>query len=221
MDERLLAVVDIETTGFKPLGKNGEYCGITEITGLLYTQEGYYAWAIKNTLTRPSGDEMIPKEIEKLTGITWDMVKYKPKDTNVVSDFVRDCEERIEEFPIIVAHNASFEKEWLEWYNYKFKDYDYIDTMALTMYHKDGSFKKKYVKNHHKLQQACELFNIKYEPDKAHRAEYDVIKTAEVVKNFIRLYGVDKCLKISYAYMNNKPIKKLNVKEQESWDLFG
>ncbi len=214
-----LIVVDLETTGFSPESKKGNRAGLTEITALMYDEHGNFIQPIANSLCRPSGPQYIPKVIEDLTKISWDMVAHMHPDTYIIREMMTNSLKYGGEVPILVAHNAKFEKLWLKYYDNRFGGFRYIDTMAMTMFHKDGNFENNFTKNHHKLQQACKMFGIDYDPNDAHRAEYDVVKTALVVKEFIRIYGLKVCLEVSEAYMNGKSYgKPKQMTMEEVWE---
>lgn len=89
-----LAFVDIETTGGP-----AQCASITEIAVIQADEAGVREWS---TLVRP--DSRIPEHIERLTGISNDMVASAPRFEEVANDLFDQLEGRI-----FVAHNARFD----------------------------------------------------------------------------------------------------------------
>lgn len=190
-------VMDIETTGLKPIGG-----GITEITALMYDENFEFERTVKNNLTNPL--MKIPKFITDITNINDEMCKYKK---NFKFELLNTMKE-IKSFDmIIVAHNAQFEKNWIDHFvPHGIEERRFICTRALWLVFKDGNtFENNFKRNYSKLKQVCNHFNVEYDEKKAHRAEYDVLQTAKVAKHLINHFGVKKSLEISKAYINNKP----------------
>lgn len=89
-----LAFVDIETTGGP-----AQCASITEIAVVQADEAGVREWS---TLVRP--DTRIPRHIERLTGITNDMVASAPRFKDVADALFDQLDGRI-----FVAHNARFD----------------------------------------------------------------------------------------------------------------
>lgn len=188
--ERSFIVVDIETTGFSP--KTG---GITEITALSYDMKFDHVQPVVNSLFNPLYP--IPKNIMVMTGITNKMVKYMFPFTEGITQLV----EGLHEDDILVAHNAGFEKRWFAHHSEVLSQQPYICTQALWLYFKDGNFSGRFIKNNSKLKNVCEALNIGYNETDAHRAEYDVLKTAKVAEYLIKEIGLETALTVSKEFM--------------------
>lgn len=190
-----LIVIDFETTGL-----DERSCGITEIVGIEYTRNMNYVRPVINSLFHPVSK--IPKVVEDLTGITNEMVKYMVSYVEGINQLAEIAKK---EEIILIAHNAEFEKKFLVYNHNIFKDVKFICTRGLYLAYKDGNnWENKFKRNYSKLKQVCENFNITYDETKAHRAEYDVLKTSEVAKKLIDYFGIEKALEISKATIENK-----------------
>ena len=161
LKEKSFVVVDIETTGIK------YYLGdkITEI-GAFKIVDG----KITESFTTLIDPEMpISEEITKLTGIDGEMVKGKPKFSEVLPDFYKFCYGSV-----FVAHNIDFDYKFIK-YMAKDTGYDFknegLDTLALS---------QKLVKGlkNYKLNTICEHFGIKF---LHHRAMSDAYATAKLL----------------------------------------
>ena len=111
---------DIETTGLSPLKDK-----ITEI-GAVKVVDG----EITDTFSTFANPEMpIPQKITQLTGITDEMVKDAPSQSEAVSAFLEFAGDNI-----LVAHNASFDTSFIRRACLNMdREYDYtsIDTVAI------------------------------------------------------------------------------------------
>ncbi len=90
---------DLETTGFLP--------GVDQITeiGAVKFEDGE-AVALFSTLVNPRKE--IPEQVQKITGITNEMVTNKPVIEDLLNSFAEFCED-----DLIVAHNAPFDLQFL------------------------------------------------------------------------------------------------------------
>lgn len=98
--DAVFTVIDLETTGL-----NAKKNAITEVTAIQFKngqEVGKYS-----TLVKPT--EVIPEELELLTGITNEMVKSAPALIMVLSELAGF----LGEAPIIVGHNVSFDLGFL------------------------------------------------------------------------------------------------------------
>ncbi len=168
ISEALLTVFDLETTGLQPRRN-----AITELTAIQYvdlTEADRYS-----TLVNPT--EAIPEEITAITGITQAMVANAPPPVVVLSEFSR----LIGETPLLVGHNVSFdvnfvrvklEEVGLEAFIPRIDPARALCTKVLAQKLIPGlpSYAGVAVANH---------FGI-VNPN-AHRAEYDVKMTAEII----------------------------------------
>ena len=154
-------VLDIETTGFSP-----EYDEIIEVS-MLRVHNGEISDTF-STLIKPSGE--INEYIEKLTGITNEMVSSSPSIENIIPDikaFLAD--------DIVVGHNVSFDVNFL--YE-KFQQIleepfsnDYLDTCRLSRHIMPDL-------PHHRLRDLVEALQISV--DGFHRALADCYTTLSV-----------------------------------------
>lgn len=165
IENNTIVVVDLETSG---LDKNRDY--IIEV-GAVKIENGeinerYYSLA--NTPQM----QLLPEEIERLTGITFEQLKTAPFVGEVLKglfEFSRSC--------IIVAHNLPFDfaflRNWGFWCGVPFDEFKdkVIDTVALAK-----QILGDKVKNY-KLSTLAEYFNIEFNH---HRALDDAEATAKI-----------------------------------------
>ncbi|MDD2627624.1 MAG: PolC-type DNA polymerase III [Clostridia bacterium] len=153
-------VFDIETTGFVA-GTDK----ITEIAGVKIKN----GKIIDEFSTFVNPERPIPKEVQKLTNITKEMVKDAETIETVLPRFNKFCEGSI-----LVAHNAKFDMSFINYFSnkYKLKAPKYtIDTLSIAR-ELFESYKN------HKLGTIAENLNIELED--AHRAINDAKATAEI-----------------------------------------
>jgi DNA polymerase-3 subunit epsilon len=126
-----------------------------------------------HTLINP--ERHIPSGIERLTGITNEMVADAPTIYEVMPDFRNFLAEEV-----IVGHNVSFDFRFLNWYHYKcFEKYlqnETICTMKLSRQYLSHLPNKK-------LSTVCEHFGIVNE--QAHRARSDTLATLKVFQKYL------------------------------------
>jgi DNA polymerase III subunit alpha, Gram-positive type len=101
IDEATYVVFDLETTGLNPWKE-----GLLEI-GAVKIQNGVVLDEF-SSLINPGRE--IPPEIQKLTGITPEMVKDQPSPREVLQSFL----DFLGEAPVLVAHNAQFDVNFLK-----------------------------------------------------------------------------------------------------------
>ena len=153
-------VFDIETTGFVA-GTDK----ITEIAGVKI-QDGRI---IDKFSTFVNPERPIPKEVQKLTNITNEMVKDAETIETVLPKFNEFCDGSI-----VVAHNAKFDMSFINYFSnkYKLKAPKYtIDTLSIAR-----ELFESY--QNHKLGTIAE--NLKIELGDAHRAINDARATAKI-----------------------------------------
>jgi DNA polymerase III, alpha chain, Gram-positive type len=114
-------VLDIETTGFNPQKENLLEIGAVKYRNGVKIEEF-------STLIRPGKE--ISEEIQKLTGITPEMVADAPLPEDVLQRFKEFCAGAV-----LVAHNARFDigfitAKWLQLFGEK-SDPVYLDTLGL------------------------------------------------------------------------------------------
>ena len=119
----------------------------------------------------------IPEKITELTCITDDMVKGKDDEETVTKKFL----EWIEDLPV-VAHNAKFDISFIEMaikkYNLpEFKN-TVIDTLELSRAIDQGFAR-------HSLSALVKRYNVPWDEDAHHRADYDAEGTARIFSKMI------------------------------------
>lgn len=112
----------------------------------------------------------LSEEIVSITGITNEMVSGKPNEEDTVKDFIS----WIGDLPV-VAHNAKFDMSFI---NMAYLKYDLgrfnntvIDTLGLSRYLESNE-------RYHNLATLVIRYNIPWDEDKHHRANYDAEGTA-------------------------------------------
>lgn len=146
-------VLDLETTGLNPA------------TDLIIE---YAAVKVRNNQVVDTFQSLcdpgflIPPQIEMITGITTEMVRFSPNPRKVLPDFLDFVGE-----DIIVGHNVLFDVRFIAASNGEFKN-TYIDTMKL--------FRKLHPNlSHHRLSDMVDFYNQQNE--NAHRALSDCFAT--------------------------------------------
>lgn len=122
INDSVYVVFDLETTGFNPWKED-----LLEI-GAVKIQNGEITEEFKSFL-KPGGS--IPAEIQKLTGITPEMVRDAPEPADVLRSFLDFCGGSV-----LVAHNARFDVDFLkakcqQFFNQKL-NLVYLDTLTLS-----------------------------------------------------------------------------------------
>jgi DNA polymerase-3 subunit alpha (Gram-positive type) len=114
-------VLDLETTGFSPIGDD-----IIEV-GAVRFQNGVIGESFQRFI-KPS--KAIPPEVQKLTGISPDMVEHAPSPADVLEEFFAFIGDAI-----IVAHNATFDFSFLRYHRMKHLGQEFtnpvLDTLIL------------------------------------------------------------------------------------------
>ena len=112
----------------------------------------------------------LSEEIISITGITNEMVSGKPNEEETVKDFIK----WVGNLPV-VAHNAKFDMSFI---NMAYLKYDLgrfnntvIDTLGLSRYLESNE-------RYHNLATLVIRYNIPWDEDKHHRANYDAEGTA-------------------------------------------
>ena len=163
-------VFDFETTGFNAGGGDS----IIEIGAVL----------IKNGEIIDRFDELVnpgrplPAKITEITNITDEMLKDKDNEENAVKRFI----EFFKDYPM-VAHNAKFDCSFLEM---AYKKYNLgtftncvIDTLELSRT-LDSGFAR------HNLTALVKRYNVEWDEDAHHRADYDAEGTAKVLDKMVK-----------------------------------
>jgi len=169
--------LDLETSGFEP--SQGNF--ITEIALILICGKKLDIIGEAESFVSPYGGEVIDQKALDATGISRAQINGGESYKEIVKDMIDVAKElKIGKYnkPILVAHNAKFERKFLEHLflmaNRNIWDYfehDMYDTMKMSR-DKFGSEKS------HTLSSLCERFDIVN--DSAHRAMADTKVTAQV-----------------------------------------
>lgn len=168
--ENTYIVFDFETTGFNAGGGDQ----IIEV-GAVKLHNGKIIDTFSELINpgRP-----LPAKITEVTNITDEMLKGKPTEEEVIKRFI----EWIKDYPM-VAHNAKFDVSFLEMayqkYNLGTFKNTVIDTLELsrTM---DNSF------NRHSLSALVKRYDVPFDEESHHRADYDAEATALVYHKMMK-----------------------------------
>lgn len=170
LHEETYIVFDLETTGLKP----NEGDSIIEIGAV----------KISNGKIIDRFDELIDPEkpldpkITEITSITNEMLKGKPNEKDTVIKFIKWCQD----LPL-VAHNARFDLSFLEMaylkYNLGRLTNTVIDTLGLSRYLESHE-------RYHNLATLVKRYDIEWDEDKHHRADYDSEGTALIFYKMLK-----------------------------------
>ena len=179
-------VFDLETTGLYP--NSGDI--MIEI-GAVKISNGNIVDRF-DKLINPGKD--LNEEIIKITGIDNEMLKGKRSEEEVLKDFM----EWVGNIPM-VAHNAKFDISFVDMayskYNLGTLKNTVIDTLGLSRYLES---KERY----HNLATLVKRYDIPWNEDKHHRADYDSEGTALIFLKMLQKLELNnfKCLKDLYKY---------------------
>lgn len=187
-------VFDLETTGLSAEEENE----IIEI-GAVKVKNGEVIDTF-DELIKPT--ILIPSNITDITGITNEMVDGKRTEEEVIKSFLNWASDTI-----LVAHNANFDLSFIKMgmlkYNLGKLNYDALDTLGISR------FLTPYEK-YHNLTCLMKRYDIKWDEDKHHRADYDSMGTSKVLYKMIdKLYEkniktLDDIKKIPKIVLNKK-----------------
>ena len=170
LSEETYIVFDLETTGLK----SNEGDSIIEI-GAVKMENGKIVDRFDELID--PGKKLDPKIIE-ITNITDEMVKGKPSEKDMIIKFMDWCGN----YPL-VAHNAHFDLSFLEMAYLKYDlgriKNTIIDTLGLSRYLESH---EKY----HNLATLVKRYNIEWDEDKHHRADYDSEGTALIFYKMLK-----------------------------------
>ena len=173
-------VFDLETTGFSSVKNN-----IIEI-GAVKIENGSIVGRY-STFVNPN--EPIPFRIEKLTGISDDMVMKAPMIQEILPEFLEFCQGSV-----LVAHNASFDMGFLMENARRLsleREFTYLDTVGIARFLLPNQAK-------HTLDAVAKTMGVSLENH--HRAVDDAAATAEIFIRFLPILeqrGVKKLLDIN------------------------
>ena len=177
-------VFDLETTGLYP--NSGDT--IIEIGAV----------KIKDGIIIDRYDELIypekelSDEISKITGITNEMLKGKRKELESLIDFRK----WVGDLPM-VAHNAKFDISFIEnaidKYNLDRLSNVVIDTLGLSRYLESSE-------RFHNLATLVKRYEIPWDEDKHHRADYDSEGTALILDKMLRKLELNNIKTLNELY---------------------
>ena len=179
-------VFDLETTGLYP--NSGD--SIIEI-GAVKINNGNVIDRYEE-LVNPGKD--LTEEITKITGISNEMLKGKRNEENALKDFMR----WVDGLPM-VAHNAKFDISFIDMayskYNLGEVKNVVIDTLGLSRYLESSE-------RYHNLATLVKRYDIPWDEDKHHRADYDSEGTALIFLKMLKKLELNnfKTLKDLYNY---------------------
>lgn len=163
-------IFDLETTGLDPKDGNS----IIEIGAV----------RMRNNQIIDRFDELIdPKmelseEITRITSITNDMLKGKDTEENVVKRFIEWAGN-----DILVAHNAKFDLSFINMACFKYNlgrfNFNVIDTLGLSRFLEPRE-------RYHNLTVLMERYNIDWDEEKHHRADYDSEGTSLILYEMLK-----------------------------------
>ena len=186
LTEETYVVFDLETTGLYP--NSGD--SIIEIGAV----------KIKNGEIIDRYDELInpgkllSEEIIKITGINNEMLINKRDEEECIKDFMK----WVGSLPI-VAHNAKFDISFVDMafnkYNLEKLNNVVIDTLGLSRYLESSE-------RYHNLATLVKRYNIPWDENKHHRADYDSEGTALIFHKMLKKLEMNnfKTLKDLYKY---------------------
>lgn len=189
MLEETYIVFDVETTGFNAYGEDQ----IIEI-GAVKLFDGKVIDSFSKLI---DPKRKLVKKITEITGITDEMLKGQPSEEEVVKEFL----DFIGDYTL-VAHNAKFDISFLESAikKYKFNELNntVLDTLELSRTLEPDNFR-------HSLSALVKRYDIPFDEDSHHRAEYDAKATALIFHkmltklnnmNIENINQLDKLLKV-------------------------
>ena len=182
--EDTYVVFDLETTGLYP--NSGD--SIIEI-GAVKINDGKIIDRF-DELINPSKD--LNEEIIKITGISNEMLKDKRNEEEVLNDFMK----WVGNVPM-VAHNAKFDISFIDMafskYNLGTLKNTVIDTLGLSRYLES---KERY----HNLATLVKRYEIPWDEEKHHRADYDSEGTALIFLKMLKKLELNKFKTIKDLY---------------------
>ncbi len=165
-------VFDTETTGFKPEeGDRLIEIGAVELINHMPTGRTYHQFI--------NPEREVPEDAVKVHGLTYEFLKNYPKVQDIAKDFI----DFVGDDGILVAHNASFDINFI---NYEFKHKGFptyswdrvVDTLEIA--------RNKFPGNRNSLDALCKRFNIDNSARTKHGALLDAELLAEV---YLELLG--------------------------------
>ena len=163
-------IFDLETTGLYP--NSGD--SIIEI-GAVKIKDGKIIDRY-DELINP--EKILSEDIIKITGITNEMLTGKKSEKEIVIDFMN----WVGNTPM-VAHNAKFDMSFLDMAYFKYQlgriNNVVIDTLGLSRYLESSE-------RYHNLATLVKRYDIPWDEDKHHRADYDSEGTALIFLKMLK-----------------------------------
>ena len=190
---------DTETTGLDP-----ECSYITELAAIKVVKEEEQGWVtdIISSLLKLPENVVIPEFLEKLTGITNEVIREEGRDWNMVYNEFSSLFEK-DRKGLVIAYNAQFDLMFMQHQFPAFKelDLDYLD--SLTVFREIEAYP-------HKLADAIERFDLQGCRN-SHCAADDtaaLIMVTEVLNNRCNL--LDYINRFGYVPKYGKPKNKID-----------
>ena len=192
-------VFDTETTGFNyDSGDRLIEIGAVELINHIPTGRIYHQYI------NPERD--VPEEAVKVHGLTYDFLKNYPKLSEIAQDFI----DFVGDDAILVAHNASFDINFI---NYEFKHKGFrtyswdkvIDTLEIA--------RSKFPGSRNNLDALCRRFNIDNSSRTKHGALLDAELLAEVYLEL--LGGAEPSMELSSNIQ--KKVEKEDIKIERNY----
>lgn len=190
---------DTETTGLDP-----ECSYITELAAIKVVKEEEQGWVtdIISSLLKLPENVVIPEFLEKLTGITNEVIREEGRDWNMVYNEFSSLFEK-DRKGLVIAYNAQFDLMFMQHQFPAFKelDVDYLD--SLTVFREIEAYP-------HKLADAIERFDLQGCRN-FHCAADDtaaLIMVTEVLNNRCNL--LDYINRFGYVPKYGKPKNKID-----------
>ena len=192
LKDNTYVVFDLETTGFNAGGTDK----IIEI-GAVKLKDGEIIDKF-DELSNPGFP--IPESITKITGIDDNMVKDCESEEIVVKRFI----DWVKDLPM-VAHNAKFDKSFIEVCFNKYNMGEFtnpvLDTLQISRVLEPDSAR-------HSLSALVKRYDVEWDEDKHHRADYDAYATAIIFKKMLDKLNAKKVIKMSDI---NKLVSKEDI----------
>lgn len=190
---------DTETTGLDP-----ECSYITELAAIKVVKEEEQGWVtdIISSLLKLPENVVIPEFLEKLTGITNEVIREEGRDWNMVYNEFSSLFEK-DRKGLVIAYNAQFDLMFMQHQFPAFKelDVDYLD--SVTVFREIEAYP-------HKLADAIERFDLQGCRN-SHCAADDtaaLIMVTEVLNNRCNL--LDYINRFGYVPKYGKPKNKID-----------
>lgn len=177
--ETTFVVFDTETTGFSPVTEQ-----IIEIGAVKINSSGVVLDRFSKFIKLYKTDKLSAKIIE-LTHITDEMLKQEGEDVHeVMEEFCHFIDDSI-----LVAQNAKFDISFMAGYFLEFHNQTYSRLCFDTI-----NFGKVLKPNEssYRLSLLAPMFNVDYNPNAHHRADYDAEITSKVFINQLAMLALDE-----------------------------